>query len=265
MSMIWGKTKYYQFCLQVSIFPCIICWKDCCWVFLGGGILVKNHLTKYVKFLFFQDSLASYISMPVLCAVLIAIVSLKSGSMISFTLIFSKLFWIFRILSSPPPYEFKIDFSISKTKAKHWDFDRHCPKSVNLYLTMGNISNLISSLPNHEHKGYFHQCLISIRMYNNILIKSFPVLLLFLPSTYQLLLSKLPRLFTSSSLVPTVQFHSASPPRWEPVGKSWGRCSAAEGTFDSTNLSPSLCCLCGSAPSLTKREYEEIGQYQFPF
>lgn len=164
-----------------------------------------------------------------------------------------------------PPYEFKIDFSISKTKAKHWDFDRHCPKSVNLYLTMGNISNLISSLPNHEHKGYFHQCLISIRMYNNILIKSFPVLLLFHPSTYQLLLSKLPRLFTSSSLVPTVQFHSASPPRWEPVGKSWGRCSAAEGTFDSTNLSPSLCCLCGSAPSLTKREYEEIGQYQFPF
>lgn len=64
--------------------------------------------------------------------------------------------------------------------------------------------------------------LMSFRVYNNMLTKSFPVLQLFHKSRYQLLLSRLPRLLTSSSLVPTVQFHSASPPRWEMVGESQG-------------------------------------------
>lgn len=59
------------------------------WVFLFC-ILVKNHLTIYVR-VFFEDFLASCISMPVLCAVLIAVVSLKSGNMISLTLIFFKV------------------------------------------------------------------------------------------------------------------------------------------------------------------------------
>lgn len=64
--------------------------------------------------------------------------------------------------------------------------------------------------------------LISFRMYNNILTKSFPVLLLFHSSRYQPLLSKLPRLLTSSSLIPTFQFHSASPPYENRRGKVEG-------------------------------------------
>lgn len=155
MPMIWGKTKYYQFCLQVSIFPCIICWKD----FFLFGILVKNHLTVYVRFFF--SGLSSFLHLYaclMCCFNCCSKPQIRKYDFFNFDLF--KVALNFQDPFKDSPYEFKIDFSISKTKTNHWDFDGHCPKSVNLYLTIGNINNLISSLPNHEHKGYFYKFLL---------------------------------------------------------------------------------------------------------